>query len=586
MLEIICQRLRYTTSTTNLRFGLRGLADQTIIFLFAFILALMNSIILPAQNIMSLFENSLKPPPDFANYEPVTFKWKMDGKTQVFMNEGLNSLDEHKVTVARENFSKVIELEPKFFAGHYFRGVCNKLLLETEAAESDFTNAIDYNDTLSAAHIELGEIFEERAEFDKAKNQYTKAMKLSPHSPSAPLHLGNLAFVQDDFAKAKEHYKTCNELKSNFPTSYFMMGLLSIATKDKDAALLNFNQALKADSIYAQALFWRGLLLADKLEEQKALADWNKLVNHNPSNPLFLYMRGYLYIQLDEFDKAFTDLRKSFMTNSESEDRFVGGQTIMDKRIDLQTAARYLIQKLYGMPEPDADYIKKGFCYLLSARYQAAYNWFSKIKTQTGISVYLRGLTLEHSGQHNVAYIAYDHAIELDPEIFDAYKKRGIYQIELRKYDAAIKDFNEMIRLQPELLVSYRLRGLTKALADDCPGAMSDLTKFIDRDSSDRESLTTRGSCLEKTRQWAKAAHDFHRAFQIKRDVPVLSHAVDDYQKALKADEGDHATRFSFGKLLMAVGERERALKQIKLASDKNYLPAKNYLKAMKKDKA
>jgi tetratricopeptide (TPR) repeat protein len=564
-------------------FGYPGIARKLFVRLLLIVPLSGITSILSAQSILSLFDQDLRPPPDFTAFEPVPFKWNMDGKSQVFMNEGLNELNEHKISTARENFTKVIELEPKFYAAYYFRGVCNKMMLDTEAAENDFENSLSYNDTLSAAHIELGEILESRHEFEKAIRQYSTAMKLSPRSVSASLHIGNLSFVQDDVGKAKEFYKKCNDIDPAFPKSYFMMGLMSVAAKDLEGAMLHFNEALKVDPVYSQALFWRGLLFMDKLQEEKALADWNTLVQLHPENSFFLYMRGYLYIQIDDFDKAFIDLRKSFLANSESEDKFIGGQTILDKRIDLQTAARYLIRKLYGIAEPDAEYIKKGFCFLLSGRYKAAYNWFNKIKKRTGISAYLLGLTFEHSGQHNAALAQYESAIVLDPEIFDAYKKRGIYRMELKAYDSALQDFNKMKRLQPELAVSYRLSGITKALAEDYANAIPDLSKFIDQDSSDRESLTTRGLCFEKTSQWAKAAHDFHRAFQIKRDNPVLSHALDDYRRALKEDSKDYASRFGYGKLLIAVGDRSSGLKEIKTASDKNYMPAKAYLKALKK---
>ena len=80
-------------------------------------------------------------------------------------------------------------------------------------------------------------------------------------------------------------------------------------------------------------------------------------------------MRGCLYIELEDYDNAFNDLRKAMRARAVDEERFtVGAQTVLDKRIDLQFAANYLITNGYGLDEKSFGFLKKGFCLLLSGK--------------------------------------------------------------------------------------------------------------------------------------------------------------------------------------------------------------------------
>lgn len=531
-----------------------------------------------------LDQEEFRPQPDIFSYKEITIKWQMEGRVQAFLNDGITSLQDGEINSAEHNLKQAVALDPSLAAAHYYLGICHKIQLKFDLAEKDFLSALKHNDTLAAAHVELGELYEVTRAYEKARKAYDAALELSPRMTDACFHLANLQFAQDHFSEAESIYHRAIAIDPTFDEAYVLLGRLALAQKKPAPdAMHYFQKAVKADSTSREGLLWRGLMYAEMGDPVKSFKDWSTLVRHYPNQPFFLYMRGYLQIETGDLDHAFADFRKAITANPEDADKFVGGQTILDKRIDLQSAARVLIKKLYGFNEPELTYLKNGFCFLLAMRYQGAINWFMKVKTPSGIVSLLRGLTFEHAGVHDKALVEYNKAIELDPELFDAYKKRAIYQMEMQAFPGAIADINEMIRLDPEGAFSYKLRGIARALSGYCDEAIPDLTRFIETDSTDRESFKTRAYCYEKKQQWREAGTDYMMAFHLgEPDRALLTHAFENMQRVLDAKPDDHELRFYFGSLLYDAGAHQEGLRQLQMASKKGNLKARELLKKLK----
>ena len=65
--------------------------------------------------------------------------------------------------------------------------------------------------------------------------------------------------------------------------------------------------------------------------------------------------------------------------------------------------------------------------------------------------------------RYPAAILDYDEAIRLDPNDALAYYNRGYDKGELRRYAAAIADYDEAIRLDPNDAHAYFNRGYAKA---------------------------------------------------------------------------------------------------------------------------
>ncbi len=464
-----------------------------------------------------LDENSLPiiNPNDFIE---IQFKWSMPGNIQVFMNEGLNSLLEKKPSQAVENFTEIIKLDSTFWIAYYYRGVAFKNLYKFDQSKNDLVKAKILNAKRAEISFELGEVFQLKSEFDKAINEYEKAIEIDPTLVQSHHSLGNMALLKGDLRKATKYYEKCNEIDPSFPDAFFMRGVLTFKVKKNDTqSIIYFNKALEANPNYSAAYLWRGLANLSLNQPQESIKDWNKLVQLNPSATFPLMMRGFLSIELGNYDQAFVDFKKIFLTNETHEDKFIGGQTILDKKIDLQFALQYLIRNGYGLNELAFGYMKKGFCLLLAGKGDQALQYMSMAQQvePSALAIFLKALTFEHTAKHDSAYAYYEKALRLDNNIFDAHKKRSIYRYNLKDWRGAYADFDEMIRIQPETMVTYRLRGLVKINAKDYYGAIIDFTKFLKSDTLDHEVWLQRGIARQEVGDKKGATEDFTKTLQL-----------------------------------------------------------------------
>jgi tetratricopeptide (TPR) repeat protein len=445
------------------------------------------------------FDETSLPLLDPKDHLDLDFKWDMKGNVQVFMNEGINYLKEGNPALAISNFDEVIKLDSLSWISYYYRGVCKKNLFKLDEAKQDFLISKRINPRQAETFVELGEVYHLQNAFNKASSEYEMAIGIDPKLVQAYYNLGSLALEKGDLRRALKYYQKCNEVNPKFPQAYMMQGILKFqAQKKSKESIALFDRAVQADSTYSLTYFWRGLAYVGLGQPQKSLLDWNKLVQFNPENSSYVLMRGCLFIELGNYDNAFNDLRKAMRARAVDEERYVGAQTVLDKRIDLQFAANYLITNGYGLDEKSFGFLKKGFCLLLSGKKAEALENIKRAEeVQPSATVYfIEALTYEHSGDHNLALKYYNMALALDKDIFDAYKKRSVYRSELKDWKGANEDFSEMFRLQPNSPTAYRLRGLAKSNNADYKGAIDDLSKFIKTDSTDYEAIRTRSVCL------------------------------------------------------------------------------------------
>ncbi|MBX2961710.1 MAG: tetratricopeptide repeat protein [Cyclobacteriaceae bacterium] len=532
------------------------------------------------------FSPQLGPPVDIKEYLDIPFKWNLPGKTQAYLNSGITELKEGSVQLAIQNFTEAIDLTPHW-AAYYYRGVCYKNEQRFKEAKADFQRAVKLNGELYQAHLAIGIItFVEEGHFS-AEKHFTKAIKVNPESEHAYYFLGNNNFWYDQ-KKAREMYHKALVINPNFSNAHLALAILSMtADQPNDLIMEYLNRAVESDSTNQKALFWRGFYLANNDLYEESLADLNALIRYSRMNPLFIYLRGILNVLRRDFVGAYNDLKTTLTLTEEDESRFKGQQTTLDKKIDLQSIIYYLDRDIFGFTDYDIEQIQRGFCMLLLRNYQEALNSFYRVQTNTGLINYLIGLSFEHAGAHKLAFDHYNQACNSDAEIHDAFKKRGIYQLELKRYQYATADFTEMIRLQPYSKGGYKLRGTGYALDEKFPAAIQDLTVFIESDSTDENAFSTRAYCYEKNNQWKLAASDSEIVLKFKKneEIQLKNTIIRYYEQAIAQDPDDQETQFRYSKFLLSQYQSKSALKQMSTLAASGYSPAVTYMAAYSKGK-
>ncbi len=450
-------------------------------------------------------------------YDDIAIEWKMNGQLQVHLNEGINNLFENNPSLAETNFTDVIKGDSGIWQAYYYRGVSRKQLSKLKEAKADFLHVIRTRNQLYEGYVELGKVNQLERNLNDAEKYYEKGIKADPQKSQAYYLKGNIQLTQNQQKDAVKNFNLCLGQDSLFHDARIKLGLINIIKKEQlEAGLPYFNRVLKNDSLQRHALLFRSMINFST-DQKQSLADLDHAVRLSPDNILMLYLRGLLLTEMGDYRRSFTDFHKVIETLYEDDNNFVGKQTVVDKRIDIQNAGSYAVSRVYGLPEEDAMKIKKAYCLMLIGKYGDAITSIDEttLSDTDPLCLFLKGIANEHEGKHEAAYNLYTAALKLDNDILDAHKKRGIYRQELKLWSESIDDFTDALRINPETYVVYKIRGSSYYHLKNYPNAIADFSKYLERDSSNKEIIASRGMAYVGDGQPLKASLDFAKSGDI-----------------------------------------------------------------------
>jgi tetratricopeptide (TPR) repeat protein len=90
---------------------------------------------------------------------------------------------------------------------------------------------------------------------------------------------------------------------------------------------------------------------------------------------------------------------------------------------------------------------------------------------------YDEGFALESTRQYDKAQVAYDKAIEVDPNFIEAYVKRGGIKFQKIDFAAAMEDYNRAIEIAENLREMHEYRSSIKNVLGDYEGSKLEAAK-------------------------------------------------------------------------------------------------------------
>jgi len=94
-------------------------------------------------------------------------------------------------------------------------------------------------------------------------------------------------------------------------------------------------------------------------------------------------------------------------------------------------------------------------------------------------SKYNQGVDCCEKGEYEKAIAAFTEAINLAPQLADAYHNRGTAYLKVSEYGRAIADLSKAIELAPEMAEAYNSRGLAHGERGNPSEAIADFTKSL-----------------------------------------------------------------------------------------------------------
>jgi tetratricopeptide (TPR) repeat protein len=128
----------------------------------------------------------------------------------------------------------------------------------------------------------------------------------------------------------------------------------------------------------------------------------------------------------------------------------------------------------------------------------------------------------------------FSKALELDPNMAEAYKKRGMLYFYQGKFDNVIHDFQDYIRLVPSNAKAYRMLAMAYLKSEFYEQAIAKFTRAIELDPELAAAYTYRAEAFRCDKKYEEAIRDATISINMTIDRRIKSDAYRTRAKALR----------------------------------------------------
>jgi tetratricopeptide (TPR) repeat protein len=406
----------------------------------------------------------------------IPVRWLVQGLTEVGINvngtppissirgtrpQVSASADEHFVT----GFNKLITPGDNVLAGK-------------RLAIQNFSKAIQLNPKYGDAYFQRAYVYEQLQEFQRSLADYSQAIAINPkdilaHNNRGILKANNL----NDIKGALADYSQAISINPQDSEAYNNRAILKKNNlNDIPGALADYNQAISISPKSAHLYYNRANLKKGKLGDGKgSLTDYNQAISINPNYFKAYTNRGVLKAnQLNDIPGALADYNKAISINP--------------KEIEAYGArANLKAEKLNDISGALADL---NHIISIAPKYSQGYSARATLKS-------------EKLNDLKGALADYNQAIAVNPKDSDAYYNRGVLKKhKLNDFKGALADYSKAISINPQDAQAYGARGLLKyTKLNDRIGGIADMRQSAKR-AKDQGNTEILQIALQTLKEW------------------------------------------------------------------------------------
>jgi len=203
---------------------------------------------------------------------------------------------------------------------HHDRGIRLYSVGNIDGAIIEFTKAIELNPRFDRAYTNRGIMWQEKGEYDKSIIDCTKAIELNPEQLQAYNARGNTWRFKGDFDKAIADYNKAIALNNNNAILYSNRGTAWANKGDFDRAIADFNKAIELTHRNPMPYYLRGCLLYRQGKFKESLSDFQKAMEceYDPRDyPYLMLLIASQKVSKEELQKYSKDFA-NFMSRDSS----------------------------------------------------------------------------------------------------------------------------------------------------------------------------------------------------------------------------------------------------------------------------
>jgi tetratricopeptide (TPR) repeat protein len=144
---------------------------------------------------------------------------------KAYLNRGQGYSDRGEYDKALSDYTKAIEINPRYVEAYYNRANVHGKREEFNQALSDYTKAIEINPKYAEAYYNRGNVYMKREEFDQAISDYTKAIEINPQYVEAYMNRGTVYLFKEEHERSLSDLKKAIEIYPRYAAAYLNLAM-------------------------------------------------------------------------------------------------------------------------------------------------------------------------------------------------------------------------------------------------------------------------------------------------------------------------------------------------------------------------
>ncbi|KNE64691.1 hypothetical protein AMAG_10044 [Allomyces macrogynus ATCC 38327] len=435
---------------------------------------------------------------------------------QIHLHKGLCYQTLHRYADAGAEFTKCLDLAPKFAKAYYHRGLCRLAANDAPGGLEDINEAVRQDPKMFEAYLTRAAHFAKLEQFADGIEDCATAIRLEPASVRG----------------------------------YLQRGLLRCRLGQHTAAVADFTRVTEIDRDCVTAYFNRAATAHVAGHAELALRDYSTVLLMAGADARARRGRGFLYWQLGQWDAAVADLMVAARYSADVEpDLFelLGNALAKVGRVD--DAVGVFSKIVAAHPELVTGYLARANVFAQTGRVQEAIRDYARclhIAPRT-VDVHVNlGYVAHRQRHHRRAWARFSSAIALDPECTAALEARASIHLAKGNPVAAMADIEQAARVRPSDANVLINRGVIAQCLGDVAAAMHDYKRALVLDPGNALAAFNAANLYYAQQSW-EAAREF-------------------YDLAVRAEPEDWHARINRTLTCFELGDYDRARKDIDAA--------------------
>lgn len=198
---------------------------------------------------------------------------------------------------------------PKTALEFYIKGLSYHSLEDRDRAVSDYTKAIELNPRFVLAYVSRGTIYLNKADFNAAIRDFDKAVSLNPDTPLTYFVRGAGNLENGETDSAISDFTRAIELNPDYGRAYDLRAFARARKGDLDAAIIDLTKLIELTPKLDIGYIGRGKCYGEKKDYAAAIRDFTKAIELNPRRSTAYLSRAKAYEELGQTDLAAADRR-------------------------------------------------------------------------------------------------------------------------------------------------------------------------------------------------------------------------------------------------------------------------------------